>query len=83
MSHQVKIERARRLSTIGQYPASFSAVIEAINEDAIAALPSKTLAKLVDSIWRSWGDTKALAEREAIADGGVWDTRHNVFRGLA
>lgn len=83
MVHKVKIARAKQLATIGPCHASFEAVIDAVPEATIAAISSRALAELADAIWRSWGETKAIAERDAIAEGGIWDARRETFRALA
>lgn len=79
----IKINRAIAAATIGGCPASASAMLDAIPADVVAALPSRLLAQLVDANWRLAEASKALANADAIADGGVWDARRQALRLLA
>lgn len=80
---QIKITRARRLAIIGNCPGSFAAMVEAIPAAAIAALSSKAIAAVVDANWQLASASKAIAARDAISEGGVWDSREECFRALA
>lgn len=61
-----KLKRARILSKIGQFPGSFDAVIATIGPEVIAHLPSPALARLVDRVWDSWQESKAIRDREIL-----------------
>lgn len=74
-----KIDRARRLSTVGRYPETYKAVLATIGPGAIAALSSTALATLADRIWLSWAESKRIAEREVLGDGGVYSEHEGRF----
>jgi hypothetical protein len=82
-NHAIKINRARKLSPWGDYDATFGAMIDAIPASTIAALPAAEIAKLVDAMVGLTSRTKAIAERDAIANGFVWDARENRSREIA
>lgn len=76
---QIKINRARHLSTTGRYPASFDAMLAAIPAPVVTGLTAKALAALIDAQWIACQDAKAIAEREAIDAGAVWDARRQTM----
>ena len=73
--HTIKIKRALRLSTIGSCHYSAMAMLDAIPETVVAALTSAQIAELIDANWRLAQASKAIAEREIVAEGAVWDAR--------
>lgn len=75
MSHQIKIARAKALSTIGDCHNSFDAMLAYIPAGVLKTLPAKRLAQMVDGLWLACGATRAIAARDAIEDGFVWDER--------
>lgn len=75
-----KINKARRLSEIGVYRESFSAMLAAIPDPVIEALTARQLADLIDANWRLAGASKRLAGEEAVVNGFVWD--HNRSRAI-
>lgn len=80
---QIKINRARKLSTIGNLPNTFAAMLIYVPADNITALTSRQLASQIDTLWRACGTSKAIAAREAIENGFVWDERNNCSRDIA
>lgn len=74
--HSIKIKRALKLSTIGSCSGSAIAMLDAIPQSVVAALTSAQLADLIDANWRLAGASKAIAERDAVAEGAVWDARN-------
>lgn len=78
----IKITRALRKAIIGDCHESASAMLAAIPDSVIAALSSSQLAEMLDAAWRLSCTAKAIAEREAIANGGVWDERRQAFREI-
>ncbi|PIK71493.1 hypothetical protein CS379_19035 [Methylobacterium frigidaeris] len=76
---QIKIVRAARLSKVGRYPQTFEAVIATVGPEVIGVLSSKDLATLADRIWDSWRESKRIAAREALGEGGVWSEREDRF----
>lgn len=79
----IKIERARKASIIGDCPGSFGAMIDLIPATTRAALTGRQIGELSDAMWRACQQSKALANREAIDEGGVWDARQQRYREIA
>lgn len=79
----IKINRARKLSAIGDVPGSFYAMVERVPAAVTAAITSRQLADMVDAMWAACQEAKALAEKEAIDQGAVWDARSQRLRGIA
>lgn len=75
--HQIKVNRAVKMSAIGAHSISASAMLSAIPADVIASLPARLIAALLDSNWQLAQASKAIAIKDAVADGAVWDgTKH-------
>lgn len=83
IDHTRKVNRALRLSAIGAHPASASAMLSAIPADVIDALPARLIAQMLDANWRLASTSKAIAARDAITEGGVWDEVRGVMREFA
>ena len=73
----LKYMRTKSRSAIGIYHASFEAMWDNIPIEIKKALPSKMLAKLIDANWRLSSASKALATREIIENGFLWDAQRN------
>lgn len=71
--HPIKVNRALRLSTIGRYPASVSAMLDAVPAEVVSALSARRLAAMLDAMWEACQESKRLALREAVAEGAIWD----------
>lgn len=82
-NHAIKIKRALRLSKIGACSGSALAMLDAIPASAVAGLPAKALAELLDAMWRACQEAKALAESGAVAEGAIWDARSQRLREIA
>lgn len=82
-NHSRKVNRAMQLAAIGNYPESRSAMLRALPESAIAQLTARGLADMLDAAWQLASASKAIADGDAIAEGGVWDARAQRFRELA
>ena len=80
---QIKINRARQISIIGNCSGSFAAMLEAIPTSVIARLPSREVAALIDANWRLAQASKSIAAQDALFDGGVWDSSAQSFRALS
>lgn len=81
--HQIKIDRARKLSSTGRYPATFDAMLGHVSPDIIAAVTGRDLATIIDDLSRASQAAKALANAEAITEGAVWDARQQRLREIA
>ncbi|TAA54601.1 hypothetical protein [Shinella sp. JR1-6] len=79
----VKYNRAKAASVIGSHDRSFDAMWNSIPTDVQATLSSSQLAALVDSNWRMAAESKAIAAREAIENGFVWNAATNSPAPLA
>ena len=80
---QIKINRARKLSKIGNNYGSFDAMLAAVPAGVIAALSSAQLATLIDANWSLAQASKGIAERDACAEGAIWDARRGTLREIA
>lgn len=83
MSHAIKIDRARKLSATGAYPATFGAMLAHVSPAVIEAAPARLLATIIDDLARASTAAKEIAIREAIDEGVVWDGQHQVLREIA
>lgn len=82
MNH-IKIEKARRKSSIGSGPMTWKVHLDAVPASVIARLTSSELAELVDSMRRLTEATKAFHEREIIGEDAIWDARQQRLREIA
>lgn len=69
----IKVNRALKLCDIGAHQVSAAAMLDAIPDAIIEALPARMIAQLIDANWALAQDAKAIAVRDAIEDGAVWD----------
>lgn len=79
----IKVNRARKLAGIGDCPASYSRMLDAIPDSVVAALPARLVALLVDANWRLAAASKTIAERAACDAGVVWDEAQGRMRELS
>jgi hypothetical protein len=79
----IKIERAAKLSSAGQYPATFSALLDHLPQALVDSMTSRQLAAAIDALYACAETSKALAAREAIDNGFIWDARKQRSRGIA
>lgn len=83
IDHSRKVKRAYAIARIGAHPASRRAMLDHVPDSALDALTAAQLAELLDAMWSLAQDSKALADREAIQDGGVWDSKRQMRREFA
>ncbi|GEK69788.1 hypothetical protein [Paracoccus denitrificans] len=83
IDHTRKVNRAVAMCSIGMHPESVAAMLRAIPEDVIAALPARLIAQLIDANWRLAGASKAIAAADAIREGCVWDAQQGRHRDIA
>ena len=76
-NHSIKINRAQAQSKWGNNAETFSAMLGHIPASAVEKLTSAELAELVDAMMVCAQASKAIAEREAIENGFVWDSQNN------
>ncbi len=81
--HSIKVNRALKLSKIGDCPQSASAMLDALPASAISALTGAQIAEMLDAMWDMAQRSKAIAEREAVAEGAIWDARKGILREIA
>ena len=81
--HSIKINRAQKLTSIGKYPGTWAALLAHVPAELRNTLTARQIAQTVDALWACAQASKAIADREAIADGGVWDARRQQFHDLA
>lgn len=82
MAHQIKLARARRLAKAARYPATYDAMLDYVPEAAVAKLTGAEIAAVVDALRATAIDAKALAAREACAEGAIWDARTQRLREI-
>ncbi len=80
---KIKINRALRIADVGRFPGSASAMLDAIPSVVIAALTARPLALMLDGLWSTCREAKAIAAREACAEGVVWDAARRQLREIA
>lgn len=78
----IKINRARKLSATGRYPGTCDAMLKHISRDVAAAVPARILALIIDDLYDASQAAKAIADREAVAEGVVWDAGRLQLRDL-
>lgn len=81
--HSIRVKRALAMSDVGRYPASAAAMLDAIPAEVIAALPARLIAKLLDANWALAQASKCIAEKDALAEGAIWDASGNRYREIA
>jgi len=74
ISHH-KTSRTMAQAAVGRFPASREAMMDRIPLEVRRTLPAQELAALLDAVWGACQEAKAIATREAIADGCLWDHR--------
>lgn len=80
---RIKIERARRLSSTGNYPATFDAMLGHVSPTVIASVTGITLAHIIDDLYDASQAAKTIANREAVDEGAVWDANQQRHREIA
>jgi hypothetical protein len=65
MNHEIKIEKARKMTKWGQYGRTFDECIEAIPAEIIAVLTGRQLAVLIDANQEIYAAGKAKEAAEA------------------
>lgn len=81
--HTIKINRARKLSTTGKYPESFSAMLNHIPSRLIERLTSREIADMIDALWNASLKAKELQDAAIVAEGAVWDAKRQRLIELA
>lgn len=79
---KIKYSRSKDAAKRGEYNNSFDAMYREIPESVKAALTSKRIAELVDAMWNVAQKSKAIANREAIEIGAVWDEKAQKHRDI-
>jgi hypothetical protein len=73
--HAIKRERARRLCPVGRYPETYAALSAHLPERLVERLSARDLADVIEAFDLVSSTGKALADREAVANGCVWNAR--------
>lgn len=82
-SHEIKLGRARRISAIGQHPATYAAISRHLPDTLIARASAKEIAAVIDALYACAQEAKAIAAHDIISEGYVWDSRTQRHRELA
>lgn len=83
INHSIKITRAQNLARIGNYPASFNAMLRHVPHPVIDQCSARIVSEILDALWVACQDAKAIAESEACDAGYVWDQRNKQMRDLS
>lgn len=78
-----KIEQAQKFSKIGILGDTFRAALDVIPGEILSLLTANETACLIDSIVESWSRTKAMHEKDIIAEGMIYDIDKNVVLELS
>lgn len=81
--HSRKVSRAIAMSRIGDCRESASAMLRAIPDEVIAALPARLIAQIIDANWRLARVNQAMGQADAINNGCIWDERQQRHRDIA
>ena len=81
-NHSIRVKRAIALSILYDVPSSAAAMVRAIPEDVVSSISARLLAQVIDANWRLAQEAKAIAARDAVREGIIWDAdqqRHRVI----
>lgn len=81
--HTIKLARARRLSSTGNYPATYDALMEHLPPCVISKLTAREIATMMDALYSATAEAKALQDRANCDQGAVWDSRRQQLISLA
>lgn len=81
--HSIKLSRARKMSIIGDLPATYDAMLAHLPPSLVEAAPARVIADVIDSLYRASLEAKSLHERDIIAEGAVWDAERQEMRPIA
>jgi hypothetical protein len=81
--HTIKLERARRRSHIGNYPATCDAIMRHVPDAVIADGNAAMVAAVIDALYACAQEAKACALRDAATEGVIWDATHQRHREVA
>lgn len=78
----IKTNRAQGFSKIGMHPAKVAAMLSHVDRQVLASVSSRTLASVIDSLYAASLAAKAIAMRDAIGEGAVWDAKAQRHRDI-
>lgn len=81
--HTIKLNRARQISGIGLYPATYAAIVRHVPDAVVASGSAAMIAAVVDALHACAQEAKGVALRDAVADGVVWDAGQQRHREIA
>lgn len=81
--HSIKMARARKLSRIGDNPSTFAAMARYVPARILERASAVEIAATVDALHACAQEAKAIAHRDVIDDGFVWDDRAACHREIA
>ena len=80
--NQIKINRAHRLADVGRYGQTAAAMAKHLPPSLIERLTGAELADVMDALRACSLEGQAIAQREALENGFVWDRRTDAPRYL-
>lgn len=79
--HSIKISRSQNLAN--HLPAAQREIDDSISPMLVEQLTSAQLAEVRRCLDRHWHKARAFEEQQALIEGGVWDSKNNIFREFA
>lgn len=81
-THTVKLNKALKKAQVGKYPRSAEAMVRHLPILAIETCTSSEIAAVLDAMYSACQEAKAIAERDACAEGCVWDATQKRLREI-
>jgi len=80
-----KIATALKTAKIGDcvHTALHLLEVAALPDDIMSGLTGKQIGAMIDGLWRVAQNSKAVATREAIDEGAIWDHKRQALREIA
>lgn len=82
-NHRRKIDRAIAMSDYASHPGLHRAALSYIPAEAIAMLPARVLAQMIDKNVSSFRASQRIERQRICEEGHVWDERRYGARELS
>ncbi|TAW50589.1 hypothetical protein [Rhizobium leguminosarum] len=69
----IKINRAAKFSKVGAWPGTFTSLLAYMPPTLLDAMTARQIGLAIDALYDCAQKSKAIAEREALDCGVVWD----------
>jgi len=81
-THTIKLNKALKKAQVGQYPRSAEAMVAHLPILVIESCTSSEIAAMLDAMYGACQKAKAIAERDACAEGCIWDAAQKRLREI-